>query len=122
MNGLAGGRRGWRRTGTRPTIAAVRPSDSSQDVPAALAQTAELDPVLQDLTRAVERSPRTADAYLKRGLAYFKRRQFPLAIRDFTRAIELDPDFAEAYHNRALAFGETGEYDRSMSDFARAAR
>jgi len=98
----------------------VLPGGSSQHAPAPPAQAAEPDPDLQDLTRAIERSPENADAYLKRGLAYFKTRQFPLAIRDFTSAIELDPHFAEAYHNRALAFGEIGEYDRSVSDFARA--
>jgi len=122
MNELVGRRRGWRRKAGTPYTGVVPTAGARHDDRSALTRTAQVDPVLHDLTRAVDESPRQAEVYLNRGLAYSKRRQYPLAIRDFTHAVNLDPGLAEAYHNRALAYGEMGDYDRAMADFTHAAR
>ena len=69
---------------------------------------------------AVKISPKNANAYCNRGIAYLKKSSLEQAVYDLTRAVEIDPDFTEAYSNRALANFLKEEYDRSWKDVHRA--
>ena len=72
------------------------------------------------LTRAIEIDPLFADAYLQRGILYWREIQnYYRATRDLTRVIELDPDRTEAVFNRAIAYQLRGDLDHAIEDFQR---
>ena len=67
------------------------------------------------------------DAYVSRGSAFLKQREFNLAINDFTKAIEFQADEGDANHpeldvssayaNRGIAYSRTGAYKQAIDDF-----
>ncbi|WP_201373517.1 tetratricopeptide repeat protein [Ktedonobacter robiniae] len=57
-----------------------------------------------DFDRFVQLHPSQALAYLSRGLAYFRKRDYPRALADFDRAIQLDPSDAKLYVIRGFAY------------------
>lgn len=75
---------------------------------------------INELTKAVELDPQSAEAYRQRGIAYRRSRRTGSAIADYTRAIELQPEWAEAYRNRGRAFKDNKEYGKAIADFTRA--
>ena len=81
---------------------------------------------IYDLTKAIERNPNDADAYYRRGKAYYEADLKIRAIADFTMAIQLKPDFGDAYLERARAYtfmsysSEKGRYDLAIADCAKA--
>jgi tetratricopeptide (TPR) repeat protein len=61
-------------------------------------------------------------AYLKRGLVYFKQRNYKLAIRDLTKGLELSPadsSNVQVFRARADANYEMGDYNGSVRDYSR---
>jgi len=81
-----------------------------------------LNPALE-LTKdieTVELDLESAKDYNKRGIDYYIKQQYNLAIANFTKAIELDPSFCGAYHNRGLAFRDSGQYASAILDFNKA--
>ena len=79
----------------------------------------ELHP-LADYTKAIELDPKSAMAYINRGVAYAKLKQYEKAIADFTRAIELDPKSASVYIRRGYAYVQLNQYDKAITDYNRA--
>lgn len=81
---------------------------------------------IYELTKAIERNPNDADAYYRRGMAYYEADLKIRAITDFTKAIQLKPDFVNAYLGRARAYtymgysSEKGRYDLAIADCAKA--
>jgi len=71
-------------------------------------------------TEMVELDLESAEDYNKRGVDYYFKQQYNLAIADFNKAIELDPSFSGAYHNRGLAFRDGGQYALAILDFNKA--
>jgi tetratricopeptide (TPR) repeat protein len=59
-------------------------------------------------------------AYNSRGLAFFDKGEFDLAIKDYNSAIEQRPSAAEYYVNRGTAFCEKGDFIRSLADLDKA--
>jgi regulator of sirC expression with transglutaminase-like and TPR domain len=51
-----------------------------------------------------------ADAFIDRGVAYAKLKQFEKAIQDYNQAIELDPEYTYAFNNRGLAYAERASF------------
>jgi tetratricopeptide (TPR) repeat protein len=58
---------------------------------------------IEDFTRALQLAPYFADAYLRRGLAYYDSGEILQAVSDYTEVLKLNPQSVEAYYCRALA-------------------
>ncbi|MCL2231750.1 MAG: tetratricopeptide repeat protein [Treponema sp.] len=57
--------------------------------------------------------PQTAGAYLDRGLFFFVRMEFDIAMMDFTEALRLDPNLAAAHYWRGVIYNNrTGPFFR----------
>jgi tetratricopeptide (TPR) repeat protein len=73
-------------------------------------------------TRLIQRNPKDADAYFKRGLYYAvgdagTGRDYDRAIADFDQAIKLDPGRTEYYSARGDACSNKGDDDRAIADY-----
>jgi Flp pilus assembly protein TadD len=66
------------------------------------------------LDRAIELSPRSADLYNLRGIAYSKGGDAARADADFKRVTELSPKAAEAHMNRGVDLLRQGLFDRAI--------
>jgi tetratricopeptide (TPR) repeat protein len=75
---------------------------------------------MEAFSRAIELSPKDAEAYSNRGAVYGKLGDHKQAIRDHDRAIELNPKLAAAYNNRGSAYADLGNHRRAIKDFDRA--
>ena len=62
---------------------------------------------------------KNAQAYNNRGLAFFEKGQYDLAISDFSLAIAIDPKNATAYSNRGDTYLIKGQYDEAIADFSK---
>ncbi|HIK07066.1 MAG TPA: tetratricopeptide repeat protein [Trichormus sp. M33_DOE_039] len=58
---------------------------------------------IEEFSRAIQLTPYYAEAYLKRGLAYYDSGAILQAVSDYTEAIKITPESVEAYYCRALA-------------------
>ncbi|MEJ2364274.1 MAG: tetratricopeptide repeat protein [Deltaproteobacteria bacterium] len=75
------------------------------------------DQAIPYYTRAIEISPRFANAYFSRGVALAEgRRQYDKAISDYNKAIEINPGFGKAIALRGFAYYSKGEYDKAWAD------
>jgi tetratricopeptide (TPR) repeat protein len=79
-----------------------------------------LDQALADCNRAIQLSPKFAEAYNNRALIFKKKGYLDQALSDFNKAIELKPNFAIAYYNRANLYFLKKEYDKSRQDVTKA--
>jgi Flp pilus assembly protein TadD len=73
---------------------------------------------MNDYNQAIALDPRGAEAYRKRGLAWYVTGALAEAISDFSHAITLNPREAESYALRGLARLEQGRQAEAESDFA----
>jgi tetratricopeptide (TPR) repeat protein len=67
-------------------------------------------------------APKTAGAYLDRGLTLANQGEWEIAIEDFTEAIALDPNYAAAYNNRGIVYCNKRDYDKAIADYNQALR
>ena len=87
-----------------------------------------LEKAIADYTKAIlhpqrfanKLNSKYAEAYNKRGVAYYYLQKYDLAIADYTKAVELDPKFAWAYHNRGLAYYYLQKYNLAIADYTKA--
>jgi tetratricopeptide (TPR) repeat protein len=63
-----------------------------------------------------EPEPKTAAEYLDRGMTYFSRKEYRLAIENITEAIKLEPRVASSYALRAQVWGARRNRDREVAD------
>lgn len=77
---------------------------------------------IEALNNAIEINPQDASAYLLRGTAYYKLRQFNPTINDFNKAIELNPQDAAGYYCRGLAYDGLGNENQAIKDMKKAAK
>jgi tetratricopeptide (TPR) repeat protein len=75
---------------------------------------------IEALTRTIERDPSNFGAYLSRGVAHERLKEFDKALADYSRAIEIVPRFGRAYHNRGLVYAKLQKYDRAIADYDQA--
>ena len=61
-----------------------------------------------------------ADAYVNRGVIYFRQKEYDLAIDDYTEAIALAPQHIHAYINRGIAYSSLGKHKRAIEDYYQA--
>ncbi len=79
----------------------------------------DLDGAFEDFSKAIEKDPSFAEAYLNRGFVYGNRGELQDALADFNKAIELDSNYLEAYFNRGFIYGYFEEYKKSDADFSK---
>ena len=58
-----------------------------------------------------------ADAYVNRGVIYFRQKKYPQAIEDYNQAIALAPKHIQAYINRGIAYSSQGNQERAIADY-----
>ena len=74
---------------------------------------------IENLTKAIELNPKDANAYYKRGTAYYKLKEYDKAIADYNRAIELDPKNAETSYIPGIAYCIKNDPDRAIQKFTK---
>ena len=76
------------------------------------------DDAIDGLTQAIARDPAFAQAYLDRGILYWREKDHPRrAIHDLTTAYELDPTLIEARFNRGVAHQQLREYREAVAEY-----
>lgn len=81
----------------------------------------EIDKAIDDFNEAIHLKPDYGSAYIYRGLALVKKRDYRRAIADFTEAIARDPSAAFlALTDRANTYESISEYDEAIEDYGRA--
>lgn len=80
------------------------------------------DAVIRDLDAQIEKNPRDAEAFYKRGQAWAERREYAMAAEDFGQAIRINPTDAEAFNNRCFTRAVLGQLDAALSDCDEALR
>jgi tetratricopeptide (TPR) repeat protein len=95
-------------------------SDESKDDAQDVSDDQTLHSEVGDWTRAIEKNPKNAEAYLERGWDYNELQQYDNAVYDLTQAIKLSPNSAIAYSRRAWVHDTLGEYQKALSDATRA--
>lgn len=84
----------------------------------AYGSTWEYEKAIDDFSRAIEINPGFAQAYLDRGVLYWRELDHPRrAIIDLTTAFNLNPDLSEARFNRAIAYQQLREYENAVNEF-----
>ena len=61
-----------------------------------------------------------ADAYVNRGVIYFRQKKYDLAIKDYTKAIALAPKNVHAHINRGIAYATQKDHERAIEDYNKA--
>src|ERR1700741_2320639 len=99
---------------------AINASIPSYDLGIHKVETAELDSAIADLDRALELDPKSAMAYLNRGVAKECKGDRDAAMRDYNRALAIFPKYTGAYINRANIKWHEGDIDGAIADYNRA--
>jgi tetratricopeptide (TPR) repeat protein len=73
-------------------------------------------------TEAVQLNPGNPNAFVERGLLYFKIGDIDRAASDFSEAIRLDPMNAETYSLRAACWVAKGSIEQAVNDYTDAIR
>ena len=77
----------------------------------------DFDGALEAFSKAIEKEPEQAEAYLHRGYVYGNRGELQKALDDFDQAITIDPDYIEAYYNRGFIYHYFEDYKKAGADF-----
>src|SRR5215216_5249488 len=72
--------------------------------------------------RARVHDPRTASAYLNRGVARLAKDDYDVALQDFDQALSISPGMVWAYYDRGTAWLLKGEVGRALEDYDRTVR
>jgi tetratricopeptide (TPR) repeat protein len=75
---------------------------------------------IERLSKIIDENPEDAEAYLKRGNAFYNRQQYVKAILDYNKAIEVNPDYTDAYNNRGIALNNLQRYEEAIKDYNKA--
>lgn len=82
----------------------------------------DLKKAIEDSTFAIELDPKMADAYLARGSAYFKLREYDAAIEDFRTLTALEPNEPSHHNQLGKALRRNGEKssEEAVEEFKKA--
>lgn len=67
-----------------------------------------------------ERAIQYAEAYSRRGIAYYYKEQYDEAIADYTQAIILNPQDEDTYCNRGTVYNDKKQYDQAIAGYTQA--
>jgi len=70
--------------------------------------------------QAIKLNPRYAKAYNYRGLAYFEKKFYEMAVNDYHKAITLEPNNANPYNNLGNYYAVKKDYDRALREYDKA--
>ena len=90
-------------------------SDSSPPAPPAPTQQSAAS--AQSGMTSPSDAPTDAAGFMRRGMAYASRHEYPQAIADLTRACDLDPPNADCRYQRGLAYWRSAQPDPALADF-----
>ncbi len=68
-------------------------------------------------TQAIEIEPKYAEAYIKRGIAYYYLAHYKEAIDDYTHTLSLKQYIADAYVRRADAYRALNDFSNAINDY-----
>lgn len=105
-----------------PPPPAVTPEPVRPPSPPVAERPVARDQVIRDLDARLDRDPRDADAYYKRGQAWAERREYAMAAEDFGQAIRFNPNDPEAFNNRCFSRAVLEQLDAALSDCNEALR
>ena len=80
------------------------------------------DAAIENYNKALKAEPDNYQFLNSRGVAYFGKENYYLAIADFMAAARSKPDFSRAWHNSAYAKFHLGDYDNALSEVKKAIR
>ena len=75
---------------------------------------------VKHFTEVIQKTPKDASAYQKRGKAYSALKDYKSAMQDYNKALEIDPNLADAYVGRAVIRYMQNDYDGSWQDVHKA--
>jgi len=75
---------------------------------------------IAQFTEAIQQDPQNFCAYLNRGVAYQRMKQYDQALRDYDEAIRIVPAFGMAYHYRGHIHSDRNEYELAIRDYDQA--
>ncbi len=81
---------------------------------------ASYEAAISDCTQAIQQQPENTEAYLNRGLAYYRLGNYPAAIADNNHLIQNQPHDLRAYFNRGLTQVGLGKPEAAIADFNQA--
>ncbi|MCH7764620.1 MAG: tetratricopeptide repeat protein [Candidatus Marinimicrobia bacterium] len=64
--------------------------------------------------------PLKPEDYYSRGVDFYYKEQFELALKAFEMAIEIKPDYGEAWHNKSVTLSQLGRNDEALKTIERA--
>ena len=102
--------------------ASVSPPIKTSSQPIDPGSSDDLDRVIADLDRAIQRTPEDAQAYRDRGNAWGRKGDTDRALADYQQAIRINPNDPAIFHDRGLMWQRKGEFDKAIVDFDRAVR
>jgi tetratricopeptide (TPR) repeat protein len=80
----------------------------------------QMELLILDATKDIEKHPKHGRSYHKRGAVYIYVEQYDRAILDFTKAIEIDSEDFLSFFERGIVYGKKGHHDQAISDFIKA--
>lgn len=75
--------------------------------------------MIQNYNRVISKNPRNINAYINRGIAYYRQGKYDQAITNYTQAIGISKNI-HAYINRGIAYHRQGKYDLAIADYNQA--
>ncbi len=102
--------------------ASVSPPIKTSSQPIDPGPSDDLDRVIADLDRAIQRTPEDAQAYRDRGNAWGRKGDTDRALADYQQAIRINSNDPAIFHDRGLMWQRKGEFDKAIVDFDRAVR
>jgi len=82
----------------------------------------DYDRAIATASEVMRLDPKSALAFISRGVAYERKGDMDRAIADYSEAIRLDPNNALASSNRGIAYAKKGDNDRAIADYNEAIR
>ena len=67
--------------------------------------------------KAIELNPKYAEAYNYRGIAYFDKKYYEMALSDYNNAIALNHNYFKPYNNRGNYYFVKKEYALAIKDY-----
>lgn len=75
---------------------------------------------LTNYSQIIAANSNSLEAYVERGIIYYKIGNYERSINDFTKAIEIAPCNEELYKNRGDVYGDVKKMNMAISDFTKA--
>jgi tetratricopeptide (TPR) repeat protein len=72
------------------------------------------------LAKSSTNAKKKYDAYVNRGVIYYRQKKYTQAIEDYNEAIKIEPENVDAYISRGIAYSSMGDHEKAISDYEKA--